>query len=805
MPWKCITHYSSVHLIWIELRMMRGFYLLISFNLLLLFSFLEESNINAAKSKSNNNNNVYIVYMGGLNSRNGVGKDDHNQLLSELMGRKKSFVVHIYNNSFLGFAARLPEDEAKSIGKRQGVVSVFPNRVLQLHTTRSWDFLTMNQNDVAFKNDYNIAPMSSQSSQVSWSTGSDTIIGVIDTGIWPESPSFNDEFMGPIPRRWKGTCISDGNITCNRKLIGARYYDDTTEPGYIVTARDEEGHGTHTASIAAGRPVHGASYYGLAKGTARGGSPDSRLAAYRVVGPDGGADEVAVLRAFDDAIADGVDVLSISLGSFGDNDIEEGYTLNSTIAIGAFHAVEKGIVVVGSAGNDGPSRATIDDAKTAPWILTVAATSIDREFVADIVLGHNKGIVKGGGINFSGLNKSAVYQLVDGRAAGSNQNDLANASNCIPGALDSGKVKDKIVLCENKDKRYKLITKFKKLKSQGAIGMIMIDDVENKVPFKYGTFPITAVSEVDGSRIRTYINSTSIALATILPTRTVIPGSNPAPSVAVFSSRGPAMYHDQKFIKPDIAAPGLGIIAAWPTNDTRIGLPDMDPPLFNILSGTSMACPHVSGLAARVKSAHPTWSPSAIKSAIMTTATQRNNRYAPITTDNGSIATPYEIGSGEINLSGPLCPGLVYETTTIDYIQFLCNLGYNISVIRKVSATVPVNFSCPANPSSHLISDMNYPSISVSGLKANETRTVKRTVTNVGEVYSSYTAIVQAPTGLHVQVVPNKLHFTKNLKKLTFQVTFKLTTTSLSEDLFGSFSWYNWKHNVRSPFVASIV
>ncbi|GFQ07637.1 co(2)-response secreted protease [Phtheirospermum japonicum] len=218
-----------------------------------------------------------------------------------------------------------------------------------------------------------------------------------------------------------------------------------------------------------------------------------------------------------------------------------------------------------------------------------------------------------------------------------------------------------------------------------------------------------------------------------------------------------------------------------------------------------MACPHVSGLAARVKSWNPTWSPSAIKSAIMTTATQRNNRHAPITTDDGSIATPYDIGSGEINLFGPLCPGLVYETKTTDYVQFLCNMGYDTSMIKIISSTIPNNFSCPTNSSSHFISDMNYPSVAVSGLKANETRTVKRTVTNVGEVYSTYMASVEAPAGLQVKVVPNKLKFTKNMEKRTFQVTFKLTTTSSSEDLFGSFTWYNWKHKVRSPFVASSV
>ncbi|GFQ06972.1 co(2)-response secreted protease [Phtheirospermum japonicum] len=217
-----------------------------------------------------------------------------------------------------------------------------------------------------------------------------------------------------------------------------------------------------------------------------------------------------------------------------------------------------------------------------------------------------------------------------------------------------------------------------------------------------------------------------------------------------------------------------------------------------------MACPHVSGLAATVKSWHPTWSPSAIRSAIMTTAIQRNNVHAPITIMNGSRATPYDIGAGEISLFGPLSPGLVYETRTTDYLQFLCNMGYNTSLIKSVASTAPSNFSCPSNSSPDLIPDVNYPSIAVSGLKANKTRTVKRTVTNVGEANSIYYATVETPIGMQVQVVPKLLRFTKAVKKQTFQVTFfLLTTTTSQEPLFGSVTWSNWKYKVRSPFVVT--
>ncbi|KAL6506694.1 hypothetical protein OROHE_022526 [Orobanche hederae] len=765
---------------------MRGLYLFFGSSLLFLVSFLGEAN-HAATSTSDR---VFIVYMGASRWPNGSSRSDHTQLLGMLMKRKKNSVVETYSNGFLGFAARLSEEEAKLVSQTPGVVSVFPDPVLKLHTTRSWDFLKY-----LTAKEINSFP---SSRSVSASTEADTIIGIIDTGIWPESQSFIDEDMSPIPSRWKGICMAGQNFTsstCNRKLIGARYYDNPESKATAFgTPRDDVGHGTHVASTAAGRPVYGASYYDLANGTAVGGSPGSRIAVYRVCTANEGCPGSAILKALDDAIADGVDVLSLSLGlSPGKHDF-----VADPIAIGAFHAVEKGIIVVCSAGNSGPSSMTV--VNVAPWILTVAATTIDRDFEADIVLGGNK-VIKGGGINFSALNKSAVYPLITGSSA-SRQHDGVGASDCLPGTLEDGKVKGKIILCENKWDYYGTAEKFDMLKKQGVIGMIVIDNDLRQVPSKYGTSPVAIVSEEDGARILSYINSTSNPLVTILPSVTVL-NYKPAPVVAYFSSRGPT-NGIKNLLKPDIAAPGVSILAAWPSNDKSEGIPDKEPPLFDIISGTSMSCPHVSGLAALIKSHHPTWSPSAIRSAIMTTAIQTSNVHALITTNTGSRATPYDIGAGEISLPGPLQPGLIYETETIDYIQFLCNFGYSASKIKSIALAVPDNFSCPSNCSSYLISDLNYPSIAVSSLKANESRTVNRTVTNVGEQDSTYMATVEAPASVHVEVVPNKLQFTKNVNKLSFQVTFKINETS-QDDLFGSIAWSNEKYKVRSPFVISSV
>ncbi|KAK0573382.1 hypothetical protein LWI29_007267 [Acer saccharum] len=183
-------------------------------------------------------------------------------------------------------------------------------------------------------------------------------------------------------------------------------------------------------------------------------------------------------------------------------------------------------------------------------------------------------------------------------------------------------------------------------------------------------------------------------------------------------------------------------------------------------------------------------------------ATQNNNKKAAITTDSGSITTPYDFGAGEISPTAPLQPGLVYETDTVDYLNFLCYSGYNISNIKVIATTIPKNFTCPEESSIDLISNINYPSISISGFK--ESRTVTRTATNVaGDDESSYVVSTDAPKGISVKVNPDKLQFSKNGQKLSYQVTFSSTGSSLKEDLFGSITWLNGKYKVRIPFVVS--
>ncbi|KAM1097216.1 hypothetical protein EV1_014587 [Malus domestica] len=214
-------------------------------------------------------------------------------------------------------------------------------------------------------------------------TESDFIVGMMDTGIWPEGESFKDEGFGPPPKKWKGVCEGGKNFTCNKKIVGARYY-------LTDSARDFWGHGTHCASIVARSPVKDVSFYGLANGTTRGGVPVARITAYKVCDLDFGCSSDSIMAAFDDAIADEVDIISISLNGFFRS---EPHFYIDPIAIGAFHAMKKGILTSQSAGTIFNSYKVGPVSSVAPWIFTVAASTTDRRIIDSTVLAIGKKLV----------------------------------------------------------------------------------------------------------------------------------------------------------------------------------------------------------------------------------------------------------------------------------------------------------------------------------------------------------------------------------------------------------------------------
>ncbi|KAI5571919.1 hypothetical protein BDE02_11G127600 [Populus trichocarpa] len=344
---------------------------------------------------------VYVVYMG---SKSGDDPDDvlsqNHLMLASVHGgsieQAQASHLYSYRHGFRGFAAKLTDEQASQIAQMPGVVSVFPNLKRKLHTTRSWDFMgllgeeTMEIPGHSTKNQVNV------------------IIGFIDTGIWPESPSFSDANMPPVPAIWRGECEPGEAFnasSCNRKVIGARYYmsgyeaeEDSARIVSFRSPRDSSGHGSHTASTAAGRYVTNVNYKGLAAGGARGGAPMARIAVYKTCW-DSGCYDVDLLAAFDDAIRDGVHLLSVSLGP----DAPQGDYFKDAISIGSFHAASHGVLVVASVGNAGDRGSATN---LAPWMITVGASSMDRDFASDIVLGNDTKFT-GESLSLFGMNASA--------------------------------------------------------------------------------------------------------------------------------------------------------------------------------------------------------------------------------------------------------------------------------------------------------------------------------------------------------------------------------------------------------------
>ncbi|KAL5802010.1 hypothetical protein ACOSQ3_033642 [Xanthoceras sorbifolium] len=771
-------------------------------------------NINISFISSNQIPKPYVVYMGSSSSSsssssttsNGnssreeveIAKLAHLQLLSSIIPSEESErinLIHHYNHAFKGFSAMLTDKEASALSENDEVVSVFPDPHLQLHTTRSWDFLEPQQPTTYNFHKYNLS-------------STDVIIAIIDTGIWPESQSFKDIGLGEIPSKWKGVCMELPDFkksNCNRKLIGARYYhtpsaaaSNSTLKTSGGTPRDPIGHGTHVAGTAAGARVRNVSYYGLGRGIARGGSPSARIASYKACSEDGCSGST-ILKAMDDAIKDGVDIISISIGM--SSMFQEDF-LSDPIAIGAFHAEQMGVMVVCSAGNDGPDSSTV--VNTAPWIFTVAASTIDRDFQSTVLLGNGK-TFQGNGIHFSNLSRSKkTYPLAFGKDVAARLTPLSEAKSCYPGSLDPEKVEGKIIVCIGNDPT--VPRKIRKLvvEDANAKGLILVNEYEKGVPFDSGTFAFAQVDNRVGSQIINYINSTKNPTATILPTVDV-PKHKPAPVIAYFSSRGPGQL-TENIIKPDITAPGVAIIAAVVPIDKEGIVPiGQKPPKYATRSGTSMACPHVTGAAAFIRSVHHQWSSSMIKSALMTTATVYDNLGKPMRNNTGKYANPHDMGVGEISPVKALDPGLVFETRTKDYLNFLCYYGYSGKIIRSISN---VNFNCPNKSSEKLISNINYPSISITNLdRRRGVRIIRRRVTNVGSPNATYIAKVDAPSGLLVKVLPHKIDFTDTIKTVSFKVAFY---TKNKEDTstaykFGSVTWFDASHSVRMVFAVSFL
>ncbi|XP_047269842.1 subtilisin-like protease SBT3.6 isoform X3 [Capsicum annuum] len=665
----------------------------------------------------NANTKLYAVYLGHKpHNDHELITDSHHDLLGQVVGSKeeaKKLMVYSYRHGFSGFAAKLTDSQVKEIGGRNfikklpGVVRIIPNSLYKTHTSRSWNFLGLSKQD-------------SNSLMNKTNQGDGIIIGILDTGIgWGNnSEVFNDKGLGPIPSRWKGSCKEEDNFSaskyCNRKIIGARWYmkgmmeandlnQTMAERLHKLSALDDNGHGTHVAYTAAGSYVNNVKYYDLNMGTTHGGAPLARLAIYKVGWKSKGTSisNIDVLAAIDDAIKDGVDILSASLGgSINVADIDQ----SNVLGMGSFHAVSHGIPFIAASGNSGPDSSTVDN--NSPWLISVASSNSDRDIVTPLTLGNNKTILA------AGLTKGMQQAFAP------------------------------------------LVT--------------FINITNNQDPIiKYG---------------RTEI----------------LEGTNTYIKVPSFSSRGPNTFAPE-ILKPDIAAPGVNILAAVPPHLLK-GYNG-----FNIMSGTSMSAPHVSGIVALLKAAHPNWSPAAIKSALVTTAWNEDTYATEIFSEgNGAkLADPFDFGGGICNPNGAADPGLIYDMDRNDYLNYFCSMGYSNDRIYNATtyhsdakkSSSSAGIVCPKEVPSRL--DMNLPSISIQNLK--DSVTIKRTVTNVGNANSLYKLVVKPPRNTAIKVTPDVLKFNAKTTKISFEVKITSTNQRRSKFTFGSLAWSDGKHFVRIP------
>ncbi|KAK9059258.1 hypothetical protein SSX86_021877 [Deinandra increscens subsp. villosa] len=687
---------------------------------------------------------TFIVHLDSSNGPQSLQKQDRENWYKSFLPQTTTgsndddepTMVFAYHNVLSGFAAKLSAEHVKAMENMDGFLFARPERMYSKQTTHTPNFLGLHQN-LGF-----------------WSGssyGKGVIIGLLDSGTTPSHPSFNDNGVSPPPAKWKGKCEVDG---CNNKLIGLR---DLTKGGNGSDTRfDQDGHGTHTSSTAGGNFVYNASVFGNARGTAVGMAPLAHVAMYRVC-TDDDCRESAILAGMDVAVEDGVDVLSLSLGGESLPFYQDG------IALGAFTAIQKGIFVACSAANSGPFNSTLSN--EAPWILTVGASTLDRQIVSTVSLG-NKALLDGETLfqpkDFPQTYMPLVYP-------GSNGDQ--NMSLCIEGSLDNVDVKGKVVVCDRGVNAR--LAKGQTVLDAGGAAMILLNqesDGDSTLADAH-VLPASHVGYKSGVAIKTYISSTASPTATLLFRGTVI-GVDSAPAVTSFSSRGPSLA-SPGILKPDIIGPGVSVLAAWPFSVDNI---TQTSSTFNVISGTSMSCPHLAGIAALLKAAHPLWSPAAIKSAIMTTA--------------------YQVSLNDKAYRGRKRAPCRHIRQ--DYIPYLCGLGYTtqeigIIVNKKVSClkTIPEG-------------QLNYPSFTTT-LAKGENKTYSRTVTNVGEANSTYTISVtnvSIPKGIELIVHNATLRFTEVNQKLSYSLTFNRNSDVEGDVSFGegAMAWSSGKYLVRTPF-----
>ncbi len=705
--------------------------------------------------------------------------------------------LHSYSVTFNGFAAQLSPAQAQALMTSADVISVVESERRELDTTRTTDFLGLTAPGGLY------SQLDAQARNIK---GEDVVIGIVDSGIWPESPAFGEKVdadnrpvsysqagtsvYGPAPAGWGGVCQTGEGFTagmCSNKLIGARYFAaDFNASGAVRAAleylspRDgaSSGHGSHTASTSGGNDrVAIRASNGVVTAQMSGVAPRARIAAYKVcwtatVAAQTGCYTADSMAAIEAAVSDGVDVINYSIS---------GTLLNflDPVEVAFLNAAAAGVFVSASAGNSGPGNTV---AHISPWLTTVGNSTHDRSQGGSVTLG-NGSTITGGSTNFIAAPTAAMVLGSSIPAAG--QTETA-AGNCLANSLDAAAAAGRIVVCDfiTNTQAVRLAASAEVARA-GGVGMVL-GSASFATANDPHTLPAVHLNAANRTLVRDYVTAQGAAATATVGFSINLPGVV-APVMANSSSRGPNRANPQ-ILKPDITGPGSSVIAA---NRPVLSLAQRDqvvagtlvpPASTGALSGTSMSSPHVAGSAALLRQLYPTWSPAAIKSALTTTN-------GVVRLSNGSVdANRWGYGAGHLQPNGGGIPSLVYDLAASDYGRFLCGVGL----------APPAGIGSCATLGSIKAWDLNLSSLTAAGVVVS--RTLKRTVTNVGASTATFVPTSSLP-GWDVAVTPASLTLAPGAAA-SFTAKLTRTTAALNAWTFGSLTWSDGVRSVTSPLSA---
>jgi subtilisin family serine protease len=716
-------------------------------------------------------------------------KTRHDDALQRVGGGKK---IYDYVFSYNGFAAKLTPKQAAAMAKQPGVVAVTPDEMVNQDTSTTPHFLGLDATGGLW-DQLGGAPGGKKTA----GPGEGIIIGVIDSGIWPESKSFTDrDANGNLIYQqisgFHGKCDSAENVIdptwdanrCNRKLVAAQHFNagwggdaalEADRPWEFMSPRDYNGHGSHTTSTAGGnngvQPTGPAAAFPPISGMAF----RARVAMYKALWSTEDASTASgltsdLVAAIDKAVSDGVDVINYSIS---------GTTTNfaDPVEVSFLFAADAGVFVSTSAGNSGPATGTV--AHPGPWLTTVAAGTHNRSGVGSVMLGN--GAIYNGASLAGAVGPVPVVLATASGLPGADPNLLRQCYS-TPAVLDPAKVAGKIVVCERGGAlpNNARVDKSLAVQNAGGVGMVLYNVAAGaSLNADFHSVPTVHITNDDGAAVVAYVNGAG-AGATAKINQAAITTTDPAPFTASFSSRGPLTAGAGDLLKPDVIAPGQDILAA-------VAPPGNHGLDFNLYSGTSMSAPHVAGVAALLKQLRPTWTPMMIKSALMTSG------YDVLDGPNTNPLVIFRQGAGHIRPNSAADPGLVYNHTFNDWLAFLCG---TTSAVGPSTCNALVGAGYALDPS-----DLNVASIAIGDLAG--VQTVKRKVTNVGTAAATYTASTTGLSGINVAISPSSLTLNPGQTK-SYTVTFTRTTATLnaySTSSSGQLTWTDSTHNVRIPVV----